>query len=478
MTNYRKVAEFKTAEAFTEYIKREKFAFDAVPAVPADGSAALAQKLTCDDYTIGNRWAILPMEGWDCEFDGTPSEYTRRRWLRFAASGAKLIYGTEAAAVMHSGRSNPQQLLVADHTAPALKSICAEMRKTHREKFGSDEDLRIGLQLTHSGRFSHPNRADKLESRTAYAHPLLDLKFHNGPENVVTDAEVGDIVRHYIAAAKIARESGFDFVDIKLAHGYLGHEFLSAHDRKGSYGGSFENRIRFYREIAESILENVPGLELSSRLSIFDIIPFQKGEDGVGHPMAWNGEYPYAFGGDGTGMNMDPDLTEPAKLVHIMQKDYGVKLICATIGSPYYNVHMQRPAYYAVADGYAMPEHPLYNVGRHIAAVHRLKELCPGIVTVGSGYSCLQEYLPNVAEHSIANGKTDFAGIGRMVLSYPEICSDVLAGKPLQRCKICRTFGDCTNAPRNGMISGCYPLDEFYKRLPQAEVLKQQKRKF
>lgn len=476
MPSYRKVMEFKTVQAFDEYVKSQNFTIGLAPEIRTDGSAALARKIEYKGRTIGNRWAILPMEGWDCMDDGTPSEFTKRRWLRFAESGAKLLYGTEAGAVMHSGRSNPQQLLVADHTIDALKHICSEMHRVHREKFGRDDDLCIGLQLTHSGRYSHPNKADVLESKTAYSHPLLDKKFHNGPQNVVTDEEVGEIVKHFIKAAKIAQEAGFDFVDIKHAHGYLGHEFLTAYDRPGKYGGSFENRTRFFREIAEGIQKHVPGLDISARVSLFDIFPFVKGEDGVGHPMEWNGgRYPYAFGGDGTGMNMDPDLKETVQFIKLLE-EYGVKLICATIGSPYYNVHMQRPAYYPVCDGYEMPEHPLYNVGRHIEAVRRLKQLCPEMLVVGSGYTCLQEYLPNAAEYAVANGWTDFVGIGRMVLSYPEMCTDVLSGKPLDRRHICRTFGDCTNAPRNGMISGCYPLDEYYKQRPEALRLKEIKK--
>ena len=468
--DFPKVTQFKTLEEFSAYLKKENIDIGF-----AEGSAAMAEKCEHNGRTIGNRWAILPMEGWDCTDDGSPSEYTRRRWLNFAKSGAKLLYGTEAAAVMHSGRSNPQQLMCAEHTADALKDICAEMRQTHKEKFGTDDDLLIGLQLTHSGRYSHPNQAAVLESVTAYSHPLLDRKFGNSPANVVSDDEVKNIIRHFIKAAVIAQKAGFDFVDIKHAHGYLGHEFLTAYDRPGPYGGSFENRTRFFREIAEGIQKAAPGLELSARLSIFDIFPFVKGEDGVGHPMEWEGHYPYAFGGDGTGMNMDENLEEPVRFVKMMQ-EYGVGLICATIGSPYYNVHMQRPAYYPVSDGYEMPEHPLYNVSRHIKAVKRLRELCPGIKVVGSGYTCLQEYLPAAAEYAVGHNETDFVGIGRMVLSYPEICADSLAGKPLDRCRICRTFGDCTSAPRNGMISGCYPLDHFYKQLPEAERLKEIKK--
>ena len=468
---YAKVTQFKTLDSFREYLKEQSIEIG-LSELPPAGSSALAQKLEYNDRVIGNRWAILPMEGWDCAADGSPSEFTRRRWLNFAASGAKLIYGTEAAAVMHTGRSNTRQLMAARHTQDALKNMCTEMRSVHKEKFGTDDDLLIGLQLTHSGRYSHPNDDAKLESVTAYSNPLLDKKFNNSPANVVSDAEVKNIVQHFIEAAVVAQNAGFDFVDIKQAHGYLAHEFLSAYDRPGPYGGSFENRTRFFREIAEGIKKAAPGLELSARLSIFDIKPFIKGSDGVGQAMEYDGDYPYAFGADHTGMNMDENLTEVVKFVKLMQ-EYGVKLICATIGSPYYCVHMQRPAYYPVADGYAMPEHPLYNVSRHIKAVARLRELCPEIKVVGSGYTCLQEYLPNAAEYAVANDLTDFVGIGRMVLSYPDMPADLLAGKTLDRCKICRTFGDCTNAPRNGMISGCYPLDHFYKVLPEAARLKE-----
>ncbi len=475
MCTYRKVTEFKSCADFRSYLAQENFAIPLADSIPVDGSAALAQPIQTLGQNIGNRWAILPMEGWDCQPDGAPSEFTRRRWLNFAISGAKLIYGTEAAAVMPAGRSNPRQLMAVPENTKALQKLNQEMRQKHQEKFGRSDDFCLGLQLTHSGRFSHPNDDARREPVTAYAHPLLDQKFGNSPADVVSDEEVAKIVRAFIQAAEVAQEAGFDFIDFKHAHGYLAHEFLTAYDRPGPYGGSWENRTRFFREIASGIRKSCPGLKLSARLSIFDLIPFQKGEDDIGHPMAWQGEYPYAFGGDGSGLAMDPELRDTCALVQLLQ-EYGVELICGTIGSPYYNVHAQRPAYYAVSDGYQMPEHPLFNVARHLAAVKRLREKCPGLLVVGSGYTCLQEFLPQAAEAALAEDWTDFVGIGRMVLSYPEICADTLAGRPLQRRYICRTFGDCTNAPRKGMISGCFPLDEFYQRLPEAARLKEYKR--
>ena len=190
--------------------------------------------------------------------------------------------------------------------------------------------------------------------------------------------------------------------------------------------------------------------------------------------MEWQGYYPYAFGGDGTGYGWD--FTEPAEFVRMAHRDHGLEMICATIGSPYYNVHIQRPAYYAVSDGYPPPVHPLLQAARHLEAVKLFKQLVPEVPIVGSGYTCFQDYLPNVGEAVLRAGEADYVGIGRMVLSYPEICADTLAHRELDRCRICRTFGDCTTAPRHGMVSGCYPLDHFYKQLPEAERLKEIKK--
>ncbi len=466
--SYERITSFRTADDFAAFLERENYA---IPfQADLSGQLKLAEKVPCRSGVIGNRWAILPMEGWDCQPDGCPSALTRRRWLNFARSGAKLIFGTEACAVMHEAKSNTRQLTMNEKSAGAMARLLDEMRRAHAEKFGTADNLRIGLQLTHSGRFAHPNDDHRLEPRTASAHPLLDRKFNCDAACVVSDSELREIIANFHRAARLAQKAGFDFVDVKCAHGYLVHEFLSAVDRPGPYGGSFENRTRAFREIVEGIQSEAPGLEIAMRLSLADFIPFVKDADGNGVPMEWQGRYPYAFGGDGTGFGHD--LDEPVKFVRMAQELCGLSLVCATIGSPYYNVHIQRPAYFAVADGYPPPVHPLRNVERHLRIAAEFKRRCPDVRLVGSGYTCLQEYLPNVGEAVLRAGGADFIGIGRMVLAYPEICDDVLNGRPLDRCRICRTLGDCTNAPRHGLVSGCYPLDKFYAALPEAARLK------
>ena len=277
----------------------------------------------------------------------------------------------------------------------------------------------------------------------------------------MTDAEIEQLIEDFGRSAALAQKAGYDFVDIKHCHGYLGHEFLSAVDRDGKYGGSFQNRTRFLRDTVELIRTMAPGLDIAVRLSAVDWIPFQAGADRLGEPAPFDGEsYPYAFGGDGTGIGYD--LSEPRRFLRLL-RDLDIQLVCITAGSPYYNFHIQRPAVFPPSDGYLLPEDPLVGVARQIKVTAELKTDFPDLTIVGSGYSYLQDWLPNVAQATVEAGMTDFVGLGRMALSYPELPADLLAGKTLQRKRICRTFSDCTTAPRNGMVSGCYPLDDFYK---------------
>ncbi len=223
-----------------------------------------------------------------------------------------------------------------------------------------------------------------------------------------------------------AQQAGFDFVDIKHCHGYLGHEFLTAFDRPGKYGGSFENRTRFLREIVAGIRAEAPGLDIGVRLSAFDFVPFQPGEDRIGVPAWTGGDYRYAFGGDGSGSAID--LDEPTQFLDLLS-DLDIQLVCLTAGSPYYNPHIQRPALFPPSDGYQPPEDPLVGVARQINATAQLKAARPDLIIVGTGYSYLQEWLPNVAQHVVRTGMVDFVGLGRMVLSYPDIAADVLNGR-------------------------------------------------
>jgi NADPH2 dehydrogenase len=468
--SFPRIASFKTADAFRAHIQALgiELPLDDVITAPADSPLASSCKRTRGE--IGNRFAILPMEGWDGELDGWPSDLTRRRWRNFGRSGAKLIWGGEAVAVRHDGRANPNQLLLNDSTLPAIADLREELVAEHRARFGRTDDLLVGLQLTHSGRFARPNSKQHLEPRIVYRHPLLDRRFAISDERcLLTDDELAALTDDFIRAARLAAKAGFAFVDIKHCHGYLGHELLSAVDRPGRYGGSLENRTRFLRDVVAGIRAAVPALEIGVRVSMYDFRPFERRDDGSGVPMEGPTPYRYAFGADAvTGLSVD--LRETSEFFSLLET-MGIGLVCTSAGSPYYNPHILRPAAFPPSDGYQPPEDPLVGVARQISATAWLKARHPGLTLVGSGYTYLQEWLPHVAQRVIRDQKADFIGIGRMVLAYPDFPADVLAGRVPARKRLCRTFSDCTTAPRNGLISGCFPLDPFYKSRPEAAAL-------
>ena len=470
MTGYPRVASLRTASDLHQHLARlgVSLPFRAHRVGELD---PLAQpRAVGNGRTVGNRFCVQPMEGWDATADGAPTELTRRRWGRFGASGAKLIWGGEAVAVSPEGRANPNQLLIDDDRVTVLAALRTALVGAHERAFGRTDDLLVGLQLTHSGRFARPRAGGRPEPVILYRHPLLDRRVGIAADHpVLDDAGVARIVERFVAAAALAHEAGFGFVDVKHCHGYLGHEFLSASTRPGPYGGRFENRTRFLREVVAGIRARVPGLAIGVRVSIFDTLPFHEGATGAGEADDAPRPYAYAFGAD-PDHPLRADLHEPARLLGLLES-LGVRLVNLTAGSPYYNSHIQRPALFPPSDGYAPPEDPLVGVARQIEVTATLKRRFPGLVVVGSAYSYLQEWLPDVARGVLTEGGADFIGLGRMALSYPHLPADVLAGRPLERTLLCRTFSDCTTAPRRGLVSGCYPLDAFYKARPEAAVL-------
>jgi len=466
-------------EPFQRHLREHEIAIPCDVELAAGNDSPLAQPLNFNGVKIGNRFAIHPMEGWDGTSDGRPTELTARRWQNFGRSGAKLIWGGEAVAVLHEGRANPNQLLINEHTRYDLARLREALIDEHRQATGSADGLLIGLQLTHSGRYSQPNVKGRPEPRILYHHPLLDKRLGlNADYLVLTDSEIREIIEAFHRAARIAREIGFDFVDVKHCHGYLGHEFLSAHTREGDYGGSFANRTRFLREVVEVLRSAAPGLQIGVRLSAFDTVPFRPdpersspGKPGPGVPESFEELSPYRWG---FGVNADnpvePDLNDAVRFLSLL-RELSIRLVNISAGSPYYNPHVQRPTLFPPSDGYLPPEDPLVGVARQMNAARALKRQFPDLLIVGTAYTYLQDFLPNVAQAAVRDGWVDSVGLGRMVLAYPELPLHVLEGRKLDRKRLCRTFSDCTTAPRNGLPSGCYPLDAHYKKSEMAAQL-------
>ena len=476
-----RIPTLRTPEQLRSHIAELGIDLQVDESIATGGDSPLNAPLQWDGRTIGNRWAVHPMEGWDGTTTGGVTEPMIRRWERFGESGAKLIWGGEAMAVRPEGRANPNQIIINEENKAGLATLREKLVAAHEQHFGTASDLVVGFQLTHSGRFCRPNSKSMLEPRVAYRHPILDKKFNvTSDAQILSDDEVKRLIEDYARAAKIAQEVGADFVDIKHCHGYLLHEFLSAHTRPGEFGGSFENRTRPLRDIVAAIRSVAPKLGIGVRLSAFDVVPYKPdpalskpGSLGPGIPEDYAHCLPYVYG---FGVNkenpLEYDLTEPLAFLRLCE-ELGIRLVNLSAGSPYYNPHIGRPAGYPPSDGYQLLEDPLVGCARQINVVKQLKAHCPGLILVGTGYSYFQEYLPHIAQHYLRNGHVDSVGIGRVVLSYPRILADAAAGRKLETRLICRTFSDCTTAPRNGLRSGCYPLDAYYKQAPEAPVLKQ-----
>lgn len=471
---YPKIAQMRSAAALRARLEELGLALpmdDAV--ISAAAGSPLAEPITIAGFRVGNRWCIHPMEGWDAGRDGSPSEHTLRRWRNFGLSGAKLIWGGEAAAVEPAGRANPNQTLATASNRAGLTALLNGLTTAHRAHVGSTDDLLVGLQLTHSGRFSKPLDHHRAAPRIAYHHPLLDAKFGIDPRDdsvVLTDAELDRLVDDYVAAARVAAAVGFQFVDVKACHGYLLHELLSARHRPGPYGGDLAGRARLMLTIIDRVRDELPELAIGVRLSVFDTVPYAAGRE-VGRPMDYAKLLPYEYGfGVAADDPLEIDLREPIQLMRMLA-EHGVAMINVSCGSPYYAPHIQRPAIFPPIDGYLPPEDPLVGVWRQIDAARQCKAALPDVPMVGTGYSYLQDYVVHVAQAVVREGWTDLVGLGRMVLAYPELPADTLAGRPIDRRRLCRTFSDCTTAPRSGLVSGCYPLDHYYKELPEREQL-------
>ena len=393
------------------------------------------------DRTAGNRLAIHPMEGCDGTLEGAPDELTIRRWTRFATGGAKLLWG-EAIAIAPDARANTRQLLLSEANLPALERLLALARREHG---AGAETCLIGLQLTHSGRWSYP-------SPTVLFH---DPALRNNAR-ILTDAELDRLQDRYVAAALRARDIGVDFVDIKQCHRYLLSEMLAARTRPGKYGGSLDNRTRFVREILERLKSEAPGLIRASRMNFYDGVPYAKNPStGAGEPVPGATE----------------NYLEPAEALDALRlyRDAGLQLVNVTAGCPYYNPHIGRPADREPPDGYASPEPALAGVERHFQLAEAAQRACPDLPVVGTGYSYLRHFALEAGEANLRDGRVSLVGLGRGAIAYPDFARDVT----MEKRKACYTVSFCTTLMRakgnelGQYATGCVPRDPIYARLLQ-----------
>lgn len=389
---------------------------------------------------VKNRIVFHPMEGCDGKRNGAIDELTRRRYLRFARSGAGIIW-FEATAVCAEGRANPRQLFINEETVDGYAQLVAEIRQTAIEECGFAP--LIIVQLTHSGRFSKPNGTP--EPIVAYRNSHWEIGRENQPYTVATDAYCDEIAEKYAHAAKLAEKAGFDGIDVKCCHGYLFNEFLSAYDREEKYGGSLENRMRLYLSCIDSVKKSVSKAFVTTRLNACDCFP-----------------YPYGYG---VNAENEIDLSETKIIINEL-KNRGIELINLTLGNPYLIPHFNRPCINAPEDGRIGMER-IYSVTKEIS------QTFPEIRFIMSGLSFEGENALDYAADAIANGVTAFAGFGRMTFAYPDFYRDYLKNGRLDKSKVCLKCSKCTELMRNASVAGCPVRDsETYMPYYRRDVLK------
>lgn len=386
-----------------------------------------------------NSFAFLPMEGCDSNTDGSPSDLTYRRYERFFKGRPGLVW-FEACAVVNEGRANPQQLMITEDNKGKFKDLMNHLRDIVNEDDG-EMPVTI-LQLTHSGRYSRPT--DKNEPIIPQRDPLLDEKMgldENYP--IVTDEYLDDLKNHYLKSAKLAKEVGFDGVDIKACHRYLISELLASHCRDGKYGGSFENRIRLLIDIINLIRKELgEDFIIASRFNVYDA-----------HP------YPYGFGVDKEDFHK-VDLNEPLELVKRLKKA-GVSLISNSAGNPYYiNPNITRPFDIPTIGGSKPEEHPLMSVSRLMNCSKRIKEAAGDIPVIGNGYSWLRHFLPYIGANNLINDYISMVGLGRESFAYPNAPKDLIEKGKLDPKKCCIACSKCTQIMRDHGMTGCVIKDK------------------
>lgn len=381
---------------------------------------------------LKNRLTIHPMEGFDGTPDGAPGEWTMRRCERFARGGAGLIW-LEATAVVQEGRTSSSQLWLHDGNLDAFQRLAERMHVL-------SDGAPLILQLTHSGRFSRPNNIPA--PVISYHNPLMNEKMYIAPEYpVVTDEYLDSLPDAFGHAAYLAKKAGFDGVDIKCCHKYLFSELLSAYDRPGRYGGSLENRARLFLDsVRAAAVWKDDRFILASRLGLYDCLP-----------------YPWGFGADRENY-LRIDWSEGDWLLEQLYAE-GIRLVDMTLGSPYINPHVNRPY---DNGGYEPPEERLTGVGRLIDAAAHMKAHVPGMTVIGTGYSYLRTYAPQIAAGAVAAGMTDAAGFGRMAFAYPDFARDILEKGALDQRKVCLTCSKCTAIMRRLEATGCPIRDSQY----------------
>ena len=408
------------------------------------------------NVTFHNRMGIAPMEGADSLEDGSPSDYTIRRYVNEAIGGSALIW-FEAISIVPEGRSSKTQLLLTEENVESYKRMNEKIKEAGRKANGFEPYLI--MQANHSGRYSNPD--NRPAPMIAYRHPQLEQYRAADDSCIVTDDYLKSLEESFGKAALLAKKAGFDAVDIKSCHGYLLAELLSAYDRPGQYGGNYENRTRLLKNgIKAAKVWEDENFQVTCRLGIYD-----------GY------EYPWGFGvSEGSGLK--PDLKEPIRLVKELYGNCGIQMMNLTMGNPYATTHVTRPF---DMGKYEPEEHPFTGIGRMIAGIGEVKKAVPEMVIFGSAPTYLRQFADLYTAGAVEEGFCDGMLFGRMAFADPDYANEIIKNGRIDPKRVCMTCGKCGDLIRAHKPTGCVIRDPktfmpFYKEF--LEIKKKQPANF
>lgn len=416
----------------------------------------LQQRVKIKNKIVPNRIAIQPMEGFDADLEGNPGKLTHRRYERYSKSGAGLIW-FEATAIDHNCRSNPHQLVLSDNSSKKLKELVSFTRNNCNKslkKLGFENECILIIQLNHSGRYSIRDK-EKYPIRAYHNIELDNAKGLSKKDGIViSDNELKELEDIWVQKAILAKNVGFDGVDIKTCHGYLIHELLSSRLREDSeYGGiSLEKRTRFFLNIIKKLnkkLANQRKLLITTRMSVYDGIPYP---NGFGVKSVENEDFPASI-----------DLTEPIGLINKLY-NLGVRLVNVTAGNPHYKPQITRPFDMPVKGGNLPNEHPLYGINRLLNLTALIKNHLPDdMVILGSGYSYLRQFAGYIAAGMAHEKKVDICGFGRMALANPTFPRQIFQEGTINKKQVCIACSKCSEFMKLGKNVGCATRDPQYQ---------------
>ena len=416
----------------------------------------LKTPLKVGNVTFHNRMGIAPMEGADSLEDGSPSDYTIRRYVNEAIGGSALIW-FEAISIVPEGRSSKTQLLLTEENVESYKRMNEKIKEAGRKANGFEPYLI--MQANHSGRYSNPD--NRPAPMIAYRHPQLEQYRAADDSCIVTDDYLKNLEESFGKAALLAKKAGFDAVDIKSCHGYLLAELLSAYDRPGQYGGNYENRTRLLKNgIKAAKVWEDENFQVTCRLGIYD-----------GY------EYPWGFGvSEGSGLK--PDLKEPIRLVKELYGNCGIQMMNLTMGNPYATTHVTRPF---DMGKYEPEEHPFTGIGRMIAGIGEVKKAVPEMVIFGSAPTYLRQFADLYTAGAVEEGFCDGMLFGRMAFADPDYANEIIKNGRIDPKRVCMTCGKCGDLIRAHKPTGCVIRDPktfmpFYKEF--LEIKKKQPANF